>query len=98
MGYIWVGASYILAEASSLPVWGKLSDIWGRKPILLISTAIFFLGSTLSATAVSMGMLIAGRAVQGLGGGGLVNMSYVVISDLFSMRYACVNVCLTQSL
>ena len=86
-GYIWAGAAYILADAASTPVWGKISDIWGRKPVLLIAIAVFFVGSALSATAVKMAMLIAGRTVQGLGGGGLVNLSNIVIADLFSMRY-----------
>ncbi|KAF6241719.1 hypothetical protein HO173_000430 [Letharia columbiana] len=62
-GYIWVGAAYILADAASTPVWGKVSDIWGRKPVLLIAIAVFFIGSALSATAVNMVMLIAGRTV-----------------------------------
>lgn len=83
-----MGAAYILAEGSSTPVWGKVSEIWGRKPVLLIAIAVFFIGSALSATAVSMAMLIAGRAVQGLGGGGLLNLTNIVIADLFSMRYA----------
>lgn len=76
----------MLADGASTPIWGKVSDIWGRKPILLVAIAIFFLGSAISATAVSMDMLIAGRAVQGLGGGGLLTLSNIVISDLFSMR------------
>jgi len=84
--YIWVGAAYVLADGASTPVWAKVSDIWGRKPVLLIAIAIFFLGSALSATATSMKMLIGGRAVQGLGGGGLLCLSNIVVSDLFSMR------------
>lgn len=85
--YIWVGAAYMLADGASTPVWGKVSDIWGRKPVLLLAVVIFFIGSAISASAVNMDMLIAGRAVQGLGGGGLLTLSNIVISDLFSMRY-----------
>ena len=92
--YIWVGAAYMLADAASTPVWGKVSDIWGRKPVLLIAIGTFFAGSVLSATAVSMGMLIAGRAVQGLGGGGLLTLSIIVIADLFSLRYDSISRCL----
>ena len=58
--------------------------------MLLLAIDVFFVGSALSATAVNMAMLIAGRTVQGLGGGGLVNLSNIVIADLFSMRYALV--------
>ena len=93
--YIWVGAAYILAAGASTPVWGKVSDIWGRKPILLIANVTFFAGSILSATAVSMKMLIAGRAVQGLGGGGLLTLCNIVISDLFSLRYVGTGGCLS---
>ncbi len=83
----------MLADAASTPVWGKVSDIWGRKPVLLIAIGTFFAGSVLSATAVSMGMLIAGRTVQGLGGGGLLTLSIIVIADLFSLRYDSISRC-----
>ncbi|KAI9806936.1 MAG: hypothetical protein M1833_002594 [Piccolia ochrophora] len=85
-GYTWIGSSYLLANAASTPVWGKLSDIWGRKPALLIAAAVFFFGSALCGAATSITMLIAGRAVQGLGGGGLIILVNICISDLFSMR------------
>ncbi|KAH8820707.1 MFS multidrug transporter-like protein [Xylogone sp. PMI_703] len=84
--YTWVGSAYTLAEAASTPIWGKLSDIWGRKPLLLAAAAMFFLGSTLCGTAINIDMLIAGRAVQGLAGGGLLTLVNICISDLFSMR------------
>ena len=84
--YTWIGSSFIVACAGSVPVWGKLSDIFGRKPALLLANFIFFAGSTISATAVSIKMLIAGRVIQGIGGGGLIILVNIVISDLFSMR------------
>lgn len=62
------------------------SDIWGRKPVLLTAATIFFLGSAISGAATSIDMLIAGRAVQGVGGGGLIILVNICISDLFSMR------------
>jgi MFS family permease len=86
-GYIWVGSAYLLANAAAAPIWAKLSDIWGRKPILLAAVAVFFLGSILCAAASSMGMLITGRAVQGSAGGGLIILVNICIGDLFSMRF-----------
>jgi fucose permease len=85
-GYTWIGSAYLLANAASTPSWGKFSDIWGRKPILLVAAAIFFIGSLLAGVSVSIGMLIAARAVQGIGGGGLIILVNICISDLFSMR------------
>jgi fucose permease len=85
-GYTWIGSAYLLANAASTPSWGKLSDIWGRKSILLIAMAIFFLGSVLAATSVNIGMLIVARALQGIGGGGIVVLVNICVSDLFSPR------------
>ncbi|KAI9680046.1 MAG: hypothetical protein M1817_005062 [Caeruleum heppii] len=85
-GYTWIGSAYLLACAASTPSWGKLSDIWGRKPVLLAASVVFFLGSGLCGGSTSIKMLIAGRAVQGVGGGGLIILVNICISDLFSMR------------
>lgn len=65
---------------------GKVSDIFGRKPLLLLANAIFFVGSLIAALSVNIGMLITARAIQGLGGGGLLTLVDIVICDLFSMR------------
>ncbi len=85
-GYTWIGSAYMLATAAAAPMWGKVSDIWGRKPVMLIAVGVFWVGSLLSAVSRSMGMLIVARAVQGVGGGGIVILVNVCISDLFSMR------------
>lgn len=85
-GYTWIGSAYLLANAATAPSWGKISDIWGRKPILVAAASIFWFGSLISALSRNMGMLIAGRAIQGVGGGGIVVMCNICISDLFSMR------------
>lgn len=85
-GYTWIGSAYLLANAASTPLWGKFSDIWGRKPVLLCASVIFFIGSLLAAVSVSIEMLIAARAIQGIGGGGLIILVNISISDLFSMR------------
>ncbi|RDW92636.1 MFS transporter-3 [Coleophoma crateriformis] len=85
-GYVWIGSAYLLATAAAGPVWTNLSDIWGRKLIILAAVALFFVGSLICALAINMPMLIAGRALQGVAGGGLVQMVHVTISDMFSVR------------
>lgn len=85
--FAWVGSAYLLINAASVPFWGKLSDVFGRKPIILIANTIFLVGSILCAVSVSAPMLVGGRAVQGLGGGGVVVLVYVCVADLFSIRY-----------
>lgn len=85
-GYTWIGSAYLLGCAASTPTWGKVSDIWGRKPMLLLANIVFFVGSLLCAISRNIGMLIAARAIQGIGGGGLVSLVNICISDLFSMR------------
>lgn len=85
-GYIWIGSAYLLGVASFIPTWGKVSDIFGRKTILLCAVAVFLVGSALCGASVSMPMLIASRAVQGVGAGALMVLPNVAISDLFSQR------------
>ena len=85
-GYSWIGGAYLLANAAAAPIWAKLSDIWGRKPILLAAVALFFASSILCALSATMKMLIIGRAFQGTAGGGLIQLVNITISDMFSMR------------
>lgn len=85
-GYTWIGGAYLIANAVASPIWAKLSDIWGRKVIMLSAVGIFFASSAVCATAKTMRVLIAGRALQGSAGGGLILLVHVVISDLFSVR------------
>ncbi|KAI4127673.1 MAG: hypothetical protein LQ341_006768, partial [Variospora aurantia] len=85
-GYLWIGGAYLLANAAGAPLWAKLSDIWGRKPILLAAVTIFAASSVVCALASSIMMLIVGRALQGTAGGGLLQLVNIVISDIFSMR------------
>lgn len=85
-GYTWIGSAYLLANAAASPVWGKISDIFGRKPILLCAVGVFWVGSLLSAVSVDMTMLIAARAIQGIGSGGIVILVNICVSDLFSLR------------
>lgn len=85
-GYTWVGSAYLIANSAATPIWGKVSDIFGRKPCLLITNAIFFVGSLIAALSINMKMLIAARVIQGMGGGGLIVLVNIAISDLFAMR------------
>ncbi|PUU82519.1 major facilitator superfamily domain-containing protein [Tuber borchii] len=85
-GYTWIGSSYLLTSAAFLPAWGKLSDIWGRKPVLLFAAIIFLIGSILCAAAQNLEMLLVGRVVQGLGAGGQLGLVNVTISDLIAVR------------
>ena len=85
--YAWTGSAYLLANAASIPLWGKLSDIFGRKPIIMLANSIFLVGSILCAVSTSAAMLVGGRSVQGLGGGGINVLVYVCVADLFAIRY-----------
>jgi len=62
-GYAWVASAYLLSNAASLPFWGKLSEIFGRKRIIITANVVFLAGSTISARSTSLPMLLAGRAV-----------------------------------
>ncbi|CCG85018.1 protein of unknown function [Taphrina deformans PYCC 5710] len=83
--YSWIGSAYLLTSAAFIPLWGRLSDLIGRKPILYGSILVFLIGSALCGASQSVGMLIASRAVQGLGGGGLISMIQITISDITSL-------------
>ncbi|PSN59658.1 hypothetical protein BS50DRAFT_614491 [Corynespora cassiicola Philippines] len=85
-GYIWIGSAFILAQTAITPVWGTVADIWGRKPIVLIANATFFVGSLLCAVAPHMNALLVGRVIQGLGASGMGTMVNVIICDMFSLR------------
>jgi len=82
--YTWVVTAYLLTSTVTVPIYGKLSDVYGRRPMLLIGVSIFLVGSALSGLSQSMGQLIAFRGVQGLGAGALFPISLAIIGDLFS--------------
>ncbi|KAI4595045.1 hypothetical protein KJ359_007298 [Pestalotiopsis sp. 9143b] len=85
-GYTWIGGAFLLASVTTSAIWVKLSDIWGRKVILVILLAWFSVASAVCASAKTIDALIAGRALQGAASGGLVLLVHVCISDLFSLR------------
>lgn len=82
----WVVTAYTLATAASTPIWGKLGDMYGRKGVFMASIVIFLIGSALSGMSQSMEQLIAFRAVQGLGAGGLMVGVMAIIGDLIPPR------------
>ncbi|MFE0644827.1 MFS transporter [Streptomyces sp. NPDC058877] len=84
--FSWLFSGYLLAVTVALPVYGKLSDTFGRKPVLIAGTALFLLGSLLCATAWSMASLIAFRIVQGLGGGALQGTVQTLAADLYPLK------------
>ncbi|KAJ9610634.1 hypothetical protein H2200_005411 [Cladophialophora chaetospira] len=84
--YSWIGSSYALASTASTPLWAKCSDVWGRTPLLLLANGVFMAGSLLSGLSKTIDMLIAGRTIQGLGGGGILILSTIIMADLFTLR------------
>ncbi|KAI0273327.1 MFS general substrate transporter [Gloeopeniophorella convolvens] len=84
--YSWVGSAYLLAASALSPLYGKLSDLIGRKPVLYTAISIFLLGSALCGAAQSLTWLIICRAVQGIGGGGIIQLVQITISDIVSLQ------------
>ncbi|MGH3942023.1 MAG: MFS transporter [Pseudonocardiaceae bacterium] len=82
----WVTTAYLMTATISTPLYGKLSDLYGRKPFFLAAISIFIVGSMLCTIATSMYELAAYRAVQGLGAGGLMSLSFAIIGDIVPPR------------
>ncbi|MDT9698490.1 MFS transporter [Streptomyces sp. P17] len=82
----WVVTAYLLASTAATPLWGKLGDQYGRKRLFQTAIVIFLIGSALCGMAQDMPQLIAFRALQGLGGGGLMVLSMAIVGDLVSPR------------
>jgi multidrug resistance protein len=81
----WLFSAYLLAQAVTVPVFGKLADVFGRKPVMLVGIGLFLLGSVLCGAAWSMESLIVFRAVQGLGAGAVQPMSMTIVGDVYSV-------------
>lgn len=84
--FSWVFSIYLLAQTVTIPIYGKLADVFGRKPVLLIGTVIFLGGSAASALSWSMPALILFRGLQGLGAGSIMATVYTLAGDLYSVR------------
>ena len=83
---LWVTTSYLLASTIMMPIYGKLGDLVGRKPLLIFALSVFVVGSLVGAVAGNMSVLIIGRAIQGIGGGGLMLLAQAIIADVVPAR------------
>ena len=86
LSYAWVTNAYLLTSAVAVPIYGKLSDMYGRKPIFLFGVALFLIGSAASGAAQSMTALIVFRALQGLGAGAMQPVALTIIGDIFDLE------------
>jgi EmrB/QacA subfamily drug resistance transporter len=84
--YSWVFSAYLLTSTASVPIWGRLSDLYGRRRIYLIAIALFLAGSMLAGISQSMLQLIVFRAIQGLGAGGLVPLALTIIGEIYTLE------------
>lgn len=83
----WIISAYLIASTAMTPIYGRLSDLYGRRHMLLVSIALFVIGSAACALATSMELLIAARVLQGIGGGGLRSIAQIVIADIIPPRH-----------
>ncbi len=82
----WVTTAYLIVSTISTPIYGKLSDIFGRRPLFIFAIVVFVIGSVLASFSTSMGQLAIFRAVQGLGAGGLMSMPLAIMGDMLAPR------------
>jgi MFS family permease len=83
----WVGTSYLLTSAVTMPFLAAVSDIFGRTWVLLSSLASFTIGTIICCTADNIGALLVGRCIQGIGGGGILILALVIITDIVPLRF-----------
>jgi EmrB/QacA subfamily drug resistance transporter len=83
--YSWVFSAYLLTSTASVPIWGRLSDLYGRRRMYLLGVAVFLVGSVMAGAATSMFTLIAARAIQGLGAGAIIPMSMTIVGELYTL-------------
>src|SRR5260221_9038270 len=84
--YAWVFTAYLLTSTVTVPLYGKLADLYGRKPVLLGGIAVFLVGSIASGLAPSIGALIAFRALQGLGAGAMQPTTLTIVGDIYNLE------------
>jgi EmrB/QacA subfamily drug resistance transporter len=84
--YSWVFTAYLLTSTVTVPIYGKLADLYGRRPVILFGIALFLAGSFASGESSSMAQLIAFRAIQGLGAGAMQPIAITIVGDIFSLE------------
>jgi EmrB/QacA subfamily drug resistance transporter len=82
--FSWVFAAYLLAQAVTIPIYGRLADLYGRRRVFFVGGALFLVGSTLCGLAPSMLLLVAFRALQGVGAGAIIPVAQTIISDIYA--------------
>lgn len=85
-GYSWVGSAYLLCATAVIPLYGRVSDIVGRKPVLWIAIFLFLFGSAMCGAAQNMTWLCICRGLQGIGGGGIVSIANILVGDLVTLE------------
>ena len=83
----WIAASYLLANAVVQPIMAALADIFGRRGVIFTALVLFTLGSILCSVAHNVALMLAGRTIQGIGGGGILSVNLIIVSDLVPLRY-----------
>ncbi|HEY5902054.1 MAG TPA: MFS transporter, partial [Anaerolineales bacterium] len=84
--YSWVFSAFMLASTTTVPLYGKLSDLYGRRVLYVVAMALFLAGSVLSGMAQSMTGLVAARSLQGIGAGGIMPLAFILIGEMFTLR------------
>ena len=84
--YSWVFSAYLLTSTASVPIWGRLSDLYGRRRLYILGVTVFLVGSALSGAAGSMAQLIVFRAIQGLGAGAIIPLGMTIVGELYSVE------------
>jgi MFS family permease len=82
----WIGTSYLLTSAVFQPIIVSLSDLFGRRPLLFLSISLFTLGTLICCAAMNITQLLIGRCIQGIGGGGIVTLAQVILTDIIPLR------------
>ncbi|KAJ7633036.1 iron permease [Roridomyces roridus] len=84
--FVWVGSAYALAATAFLPMSGSLAQIFGRRPVVIVSLLVFAIGSTMCGAASTRNTFLAGRTIQGFGGGGILALTSIIIADLVPLQ------------